>query len=143
MATGLDRFKEAQKRDFDIALKEVKAGHKRSHWMWYIFPQLAGLGMTATSQYYAIKNIKEATDYLMDNDLGTRLTEICKALLELETNDPNKIFGSPDDLKLFSSMTLFNAVPATFPVFGEVLDKFYGGNLDMRTLELLNEEKAL
>jgi uncharacterized protein (DUF1810 family) len=143
MATGLDRFKEAQKRDFDIALKEVKAGHKRSHWMWYIFPQLAGLGMTETSQYYAIKNIKEATDYLMDNDLGTRLTEICKALLELETNDPNKIFGSPDDLKLFSSMTLFDAVPATFPVFGQVLDKFYGGKLDMRTLELLKEEKAL
>ena len=143
MATGLDRFKEAQKRDFDIALKEVKAGHKRSHWMWYIFPQLAGLGMTETSQYYAIKNIKEATDYLMDNDLGTRLTEICKALLELKTNDPNKIFGSPDDLKLFSSMTLFDAVPATFPVFGQVLDKFYGGKLDMRTLELLKEEKAL
>jgi len=143
MATGLDRFKEAQKRDFDIALKEVKAGHKRSHWMWYIFPQLAGLGMTETSKYYAIKNIKEATDYLMDNDLGTRLTEICKALLKLETNDPNKIFGSPDDLKLFSSMTLFDAVPATFPVFGQVLDKFYGGKLDMRTLELLKEEKAL
>ena len=139
MATGLDRFKEAQKRDFDIALKEVKAGHKRSHWMWYIFPQLAGLGMTETSQYYAIKNIKEATDYLMDNDLGTRLTEICKALLELKTNDPNKIFGSPDDLKLFSSMTLFDAVPATFPVFGQVLDKFYEGRKDNRTMNGMNK----
>jgi uncharacterized protein (DUF1810 family) len=143
MATGLDRFKEAQKQDFDIALKEVMAGHKRSHWMWYIFPQLAGLGMTETSRYYAIKNMKEATDYLMDNELGTRLTEICKALLELETNDPNKIFGTPDDLKLFSSMTLFDAVPATFPIFGRVLDKFYAGERDTRTLELLKQEKAL
>ena len=134
---GLERFKEAQQRDYNAALNEIKGGHKRSHWMWYIFPQLAGLGMTETSRYYAIRDIKEATEYIMDEELGVRLATICKALLALETNDAHEIFGSPDDVKLRSSMTLFDAVPATFPVFGQVLDKFYGGQRDERTLELL------
>jgi uncharacterized protein (DUF1810 family) len=142
MATGLERFKEAQERDFAIALQEIKNGHKRSHWMWYIFPQLTGLGMTETSRYYAIKDMQEATDYLMDEELGTRLAEICRVLLDLDTNDPHKIFSSPDDLKLHSSLTLFDAVPATFPVFGQVLDKFYGGKRDTRTLELLKHQKT-
>jgi uncharacterized protein (DUF1810 family) len=142
MATGLERFKEAQERDFAIALQEIKNGRKRSHWMWYIFPQLAGLGMTETSRYYAIKNMQEATDYLMDEELGNRLAEICRVLLELDMNDPRNIFGSPDDLKLHSSITLFDAVPATFPVFGRVLDKFYGGKRDTRTLELLKHQKT-
>ena len=142
MATGLERFKGAQERDFAIALQEIKNGRKRSHWMWYIFPQLAGLGMTETSRYYAIKDMQEATDYLMDEELGTRLAEICRVLLELDTNDPHKIFGSPDDLKLHSSLTLFDAVPATFPVFGQVLDKFYSGKRDTRTLELLKHQKT-
>jgi uncharacterized protein (DUF1810 family) len=134
---GLERFKEAQQRDYNAALNEIKGGHKRSHWMWYIFPQLAGLGMTETSRYYAIRDMKEATEYIMDEELGVRLATICKALLALETNDAHEIFGSPDDVKLRSSMTLFDAVPATFPVFGQVLDKFYGGQRDERTLELL------
>lgn len=134
---NLKRFKEAQQRDYATALNEIKSGRKRSHWMWYIFPQIAGLGSTETSRYYAIKDIKEATDYLMDQELGFRLLEICKALLLLETNDALEVFGSPDDLKLRSSMTLFDAVPATFPVFGQVLDKFYGGERDERTLQLL------
>ena len=134
---GLERFKEAQKRDYETALTEIKNGHKRSHWMWYIFPQIAGLGMTETAKYYAIKDINEASDYLMDQLLGTQLTELCKVLLQLETNDAQAIFGTPDDLKLRSSMTLFDAVPATFPVFGQVLDKFYGGKRDKRTLEIL------
>jgi len=133
----LTRFKEAQAKDYETALAEIKNGRKRSHWMWYIFPQIAGLGMTETSRYYAIRDIKEATDYLMDEELGVRLTNICKALLTLETNDPRAVFGSPDDLKLKSSMTLFDAVPATFPVFGQVLDKFYNGQRDNRTLNLL------
>lgn len=137
MAIGLERFIEAQESDFAIALQEIKNGRKRSHWMWYIFPQLAGLGMTETSRYYAIKDIQEASDYLLDEKLGTRLTEICQALLDLDTNNPHQIFGSPDDLKLHSSMTLFDAIPATFPVFGRVLDKFYAGKRDTRTLELL------
>jgi uncharacterized protein (DUF1810 family) len=139
---GLERFKKAQERDYDVALDEIKSGRKRSHWMWYIFPQLAGLGMTETSKYYAIKDILEATDYLLDTELGIRLITICHALLKLETNDPHAIFGSPDDLKLKSSMTLFDAVPATFPVFGQVLDKFYGGERDERTLELLRVSRG-
>jgi uncharacterized protein (DUF1810 family) len=134
---NLQRFIAAQKSDYDTALAEVKGGKKRSHWMWYIFPQIAGLGMTDFSKHYAIKDIQEATDYLMDQTLGLRLTTICKALLELETDDVHEIFGSPDDLKLKSSMTLFDAVPATFPVFGQVLDKFYQGERDQRTLQLL------
>lgn len=134
---GLDRFKKAQENDYEIALGEIKSGRKRSHWMWYIFPQLAGLGKTEISRYYAIKDIREATDYLSDAELRIRLIAICRALLELETNDPHAVFGSPDDLKLKSSMTLFEAIPATFPVFGQVLDKFYGGKRDRRTLELL------
>jgi uncharacterized protein (DUF1810 family) len=139
--SNLKRFKEAQTRDYDIALAEIKAGRKRSHWMWYIFPQIAGLGTTDTSRHYAIKDITEATDLLMDQELGLRLTDICKALLQLETNDAQEIFGSPDHLKLKSSMTLFDAVPATFPVFGQVLDKFYNGERDQRTLQLLQLKK--
>ena len=139
---GLERFKKAQENDYDLALSEIKSGHKRSHWMWYIFPQIAGLGMTETSRYYAIKDIREATNYLSDTQLGPRLITISRALLELETNDPHAVFGSPDDLKLKSSMTLFDAVPATFPVFGQVLDKFYGGERDSRTIELLKTSRA-
>lgn len=135
--SDLKRFKEAQQRDYATALREIKAGRKHSHWMWYIFPQLAGLGTTDTSKHYAIKDIQEATDYLLDEELGLNLTTICKALLALETNDAHAIFGSPDDLKLRSSMTLFDAVPATFPVFGQVLDKFYSGQRDEKTLQLL------
>ena len=135
--SNLNRFTEAQDRDYETALAEITAGRKRSHWMWYIFPQIAGLGTTDISRHYAIKDIQEATDYLMDQQLGLRLTAICKALLALDTNDAHAIFGSPDDLKLRSSMTLFDAVPATFPVFGQVLDKFYKGKRDPRTLELL------
>ena len=134
---NLARFRAAQERDYATALAEVKAGRKRSHWMWHVFPQIAGLGMTETSRRYAISDIKEAGEYLLDQELGLRLTTICKALLELETNDPHVIFGSPDDLKLRSCMTLFDAVPATFPVFAQVLDKFYNGRRDERTLEIL------
>ncbi|WP_354437134.1 DUF1810 domain-containing protein [Mucilaginibacter rubeus] len=137
----MQRFKDAQQRDYETALNEIKNGRKLSHWMWYIFPQIAGLGMTETSRHYAIKNIREATDYLMDKELGIRLTNICMVLLKLESNDPNAVFGSPDDLKLRSSMTLFDAVPATFPVFGQVLDKFFQGERDQRTLEIFAEKR--
>ncbi|MGY3214267.1 DUF1810 domain-containing protein [Mucilaginibacter sp. HD30] len=141
--SDLTRFKEAQKKDYETALGEVQGGRKRSHWMWYIFPQIAGLGSTDISKHYAIKNLQEATDYLMDQELGYRLTEICKALLALDTNDAHAIFGSPDDLKLRSCMTLFDAVPATFPVFAQVLDKFYNGERDQRTLQLLQQPPKL
>ncbi|OKS88151.1 DUF1810 domain-containing protein [Mucilaginibacter polytrichastri] len=137
MSNNLKRFKEAQDRDYETALMEVKSGHKTSHWMWFIFPQIDGLGKTDIARHYAIKDIHEATEFLMDQELSLRLVNICKALLELATNDAYQIFGSPDHLKLKSSMTLFDAVPATFPVFGQVLDKFYGGEKDVRTLQLL------
>jgi uncharacterized protein (DUF1810 family) len=139
---GLERFKAAQARDYETALTEIKHGRKRSHWMWYIFPQIEGLGMTEMSRHYAIRDIGEATAYLMDQDLGVKLINLCKALLALETNDAHQVFGTPDDLKLKSSMTLFDAVPATFPVFGQVLDKFYAGERDERTLAILDKNKA-
>jgi uncharacterized protein (DUF1810 family) len=138
---NLQRFISAQEKDYETALAEISGGKKRSHWMWYIFPQIAGLGLTETSKHYAIHDIQEATDYLMDETLGIRLTTICKALLTLKTNDARAVFGAPDDLKLKSSMTLFDAVPATFPVFGQVLDKFYGGERDQRTLMLLADKR--
>jgi len=139
--SDLNRFKSAQEQHYSVALSEIKNGSKRSHWMWFIFPQIAGLGMTDISKYYAIQNIQEATDYLMDQELGFRLIEICEALLQLQTDDAHAIFGTPDDLKLKSSMTLFDAVPATFPVFGQVLDKFYSGERDERTLQLLSYKR--
>lgn len=138
---GLERFKQAQERDYDTALAEIRNGRKRSHWMWYIFPQIAGLGSTDISRHYAIRDMQEATDYLVDETLGLRLTEICKALLKLETSDAFTVFGSPDHLKLKSSMTLFDAVPATFPVFGQVLDKYFGGERDQRTLDILRQQR--
>jgi uncharacterized protein (DUF1810 family) len=134
---GLERFIKAQERDYETAMSEIRAGKKRGHWMWYIFPQVAGLGMSDMSKHYAIKDLREATDYLLAETLGVRLTNICKVLLELQTADPYEIFGSPDHLKLKSSMTLFDAVPATFPVFGQVLDKFYQREHDPQTLRLL------
>lgn len=137
MEEDLQRFKDAQDRDYAAALAEIKSGRKQGHWMWYIFPQIAGLGMTEISRFYAIKDIAEASGFLLDQELGLRLTTICKALLALEINDPHVVFGSPDDLKLKSSMTLFDAVPATFPVFSQVLDKFYQGERDERTLDIL------
>lgn len=98
--------------------------------------------MTETARYYAILDMEEATEYLMDEELGGRLTTLCKALLALETSDAHEIFRSLDDLKLRSSMTLLDAVPATFPLFGQVLDKFYSDKRDELTLQLLRSNKA-
>ena len=134
---NLERFTEAQETDYAIALSEIQRGKKRSHWMWYIFPQLLGLGYTSVSIEYAIKNLEEAKYYLQHEILGKRLIEISNALLKLETNDAHAIFGSPDDLKLRSSMTLFSLVPEADLVFQLVLDKFYNGKKDEKTLQLL------
>ena len=136
---NLQRFIDAQKTDYQIALSEIKNGKKQSHWMWYIFPQIQGLGFSSTSKYYAIKDIDEATAYLNNSVLGKRLLEISNALLQLETNDAHKIFGSPDDLKLRSSMTLFASIDKTDPVFQNVLHKFFNGNKDDKTLQLIGE----
>lgn len=132
----LKRFLTAQERSYATALAEIKAGRKRSHWMWYIFPQIAGLGMSSTAQYYSIQDRLEAEEYMAHPVLGTRLLEISRALLALESCDASAVMGYPDDLKLRSCMTLFAQV-SDDPVFEAVLDKFYGGSPDPRTLALL------
>lgn len=134
----LNRFLEAQERKYDIALSEIKSGKKKRHWMWYIFPQIIGLGVSVTADYYAIKNINEAKEYLNHPVLGNRLREISNELLKLAENDANAIFGYPDDLKLKSSMTLFMQVEKNKDnVFKKVIDKFFNGELDDKTLNIL------
>ncbi len=137
--SDLQRFIEAQKQDFDLALEEIRRGCKRSHWMWYIFPQIRGLGFSSMSAYYGIQNLKEAEDFLKDPYLGENLRTICQALLELDTDDPHQVLGSPDDLKLLSSMTLFEAVEGKGGVFTKVIEKYYGGRRDQKTIELLEK----
>lgn len=138
---NLERFINAQTADYSIALSEIKHGKKQSHWMWYIFPQIEGLGFSSTSKYYAIKNISEATAYLNHGVLGKRLIEICNVLVSLKTNDSHKIFGSPDDLKLKSSLTLFSEVPGSNKIFTLVLEKFFNGEKDSKTLQILKQNK--
>ena len=106
---SLERFVSAQARDYGTALAEIRSGHKRSHWMWYIFPQLQGLGMSSTAQYYGIHGIEEAKRFIAHPGLGRNLREISNALLALDTNDPAAVMGWPDNLKLCSCMTLFEA----------------------------------
>ena len=137
---ALERFTNAQERDYQTALSEIKSGRKRSHWMWYIYPQIAGLGYSSTSKFYAIKDLREAENYLAHPVLGERIVEISNALLEIEGKTANQIFGSPDDAKLKSSMTLFGALERTDPVFQSVLDKYFGGERDHRTLEMLGQD---
>lgn len=137
---GLQRFKDAQAGSYATALSEIKNGKKRTHWMWYILPQVQGLGFSETSKLYALQGLPEAAAFLQDPVLGKRLVDICQALTELECNNPNQIFGSPDDLKLQSSMTLFCLVPGHDPVFETVLLKFFKGEEDLKTLQLVAEK---
>ena len=134
---NLSRFLEAQDGVYETALKEVKKGRKTGHWMWYIFPQISGLGFSETSRFYAIKNQAEAAEYLNHEILGTRLVEISAELLNLQTNNPVEVFGNIDSLKLKSSMTLFSLMENSQPLFQKVLDKFYGGRKDENTVQLL------
>jgi len=136
----LKRFTSAQEGVYGAALAELKGGRKRSHWMWFIFPQIDGLGFSATSRRYAIKSIREARAYLDHPVLGQRLKECAQALLAVEGRSASQILGYPDDMKLSSSMTLF-AVAAEEPdsVFVRVLERYYGGERDGATLRLLGE----
>ena len=134
---NLDRFIKQQKRDYPIALEEIQNGRKESHWMWWIFPQLKGLGYSYTSMEYGIADLEEAKAYLQNPYLRDNLITICKVLLELESNDAGYVMGYPDDLKLCSSMTLFDCAKPDEPVFGQVLDKFFGGKRDERTIQML------
>ena len=134
----LARFEEAQRGTYEAALREVRAGNKRTHWMWFIFPQLAGLGQSTTSRHYAIRSLDEARAYLAHPVLGPRLREISGALLELEERRSAKqIFGSIDELKLRSSMTLFARAAPEEPVFQSVLDRYFDGASDRKTDDLL------
>ena len=148
MPHDLTRFKKAQECDYEIALAEIRAGEKQSHWMWYIFPQLEGLGFSEISQYYGIKEIEEARAYLADDFLRSHLVEISESLLALESNNATQVMGYPDDLKLKSSMTLFllasghdSKYEKEARVFKAVLDKYFGGEMDAQTVEMTRKEK--
>ncbi len=140
----LNRFTEAHRSTYSYALREIQNGYKMSHWMWFIFPQIKGLGRSSTSQYYAIESLEEAKAFLKDPYLGGNLVEISKALLALQKDDPVKVFGSVDAMKLKSCMTLFECAGGDEPVFGQVLEKYFGGRRDRRTLRILGipEDKS-
>ncbi|HRP24884.1 MAG TPA: DUF1810 domain-containing protein [Thauera sp.] len=137
----LDRFVRAQQGVIDEALAELRRGEKRTHWMWFVFPQLAGLGLSPTAQHYAIRSLDEAQAYLRHPLLGARLRECARALLALQGRSAAQILGYPDELKLRSSMTLFAALPQADPLFAAVLERYYGGVADERTLRLLGRDR--
>lgn len=135
---NLNRFLEAQKDMYDIALKEVKSGRKISHWIWFIYPQIYGFGISETSQEYGIKNLKEASAYLKHPILGFRLREITGELIELEENDPEIIFGEVDSRKVHSSLTLFSLIErGEHNIFKDGLKKFFNGRRNYQTLVLI------
>lgn len=133
----LTRFIKAQQNSYATALKEIQNGHKVTHWMWYIFPQIKGLGRSSTAQYYAINDLQEAKAYLEDEYLRSNLYEITSALLALDADDPYVIFGHIDALKLRSSMTLFAYASDDPTLFLQVLDQYYHGRQDQRTIKIL------
>jgi uncharacterized protein (DUF1810 family) len=136
---GLNRFVVAQKQDYAIALDELTQGKKHSHWMWYIFPQIEGLGRSHIAQKYAISNIVEAEAYLEHSVLGARLVECCEVLLGLDSGyTASEIFGFPDDLKLKSSMTLFASVSKGGSVFHQIIENYFDGEFDSKTIYLIN-----
>jgi uncharacterized protein (DUF1810 family) len=129
----LRRFVDAQSQTYDQALSELRGGEKRTHWMWFVFPQIEGLGRSGMAQRFAIRDLDEARAYLAHPILGRRLVESATALTKLDTDDPAAIFGSVDAQKLQSSMTLFALADPDQPVFREVLDHYFGGTLDEGT----------
>lgn len=137
----LDRFVRAQHGVIDEALAELRDGEKRTHWMWFVFPQLAGLGLSPTAQRYAIGSLAEAQAYLQHPLLGERLRACARVLLALQGRSAAQIFGYPDELKLRSSMTLFAALPQADPLFAAVLERYFGGVADERTLRLLGRDQ--
>ncbi|GHE12066.1 DUF1810 domain-containing protein [Klenkia taihuensis] len=132
----LERFVQAQDEVWDDVLAELRAGRKRTHWMWFVFPQVAGLGRSSTAQHYAVADLAEARAYLEHPVLGARLRQACDLLLELEGTTAHAVLGSPDDVKLRSSMTLFAAADPVEPRFPAVLTQWYDGP-DDRTVRLL------
>jgi uncharacterized protein (DUF1810 family) len=137
----LGRFISAQEGIYESVLAELRRGQKRTHWMWFIFPQIDGLAHSTTSKYYAIKSIEEARQYLNHPVLGRRLLECAETVLAVEGRSVSEIFGYPDDLKFKSSMTLFAYVADPRSVFVRILDKYFRGEQDVRTLDLLEKLK--
>lgn len=135
----LTRFLDAQNQMYLKALAEVRNGKKESHWMWFVFPQIKGLGFSETAKFYGIAGLEEAEAYLAHPVLGKHLIEISEALLKIEDKTAAEIFGTPDDMKLRSCMTLFAKVPGTNEVFEKILDKYFGGSHDDYTEELLQK----
>jgi uncharacterized protein (DUF1810 family) len=135
----LNRFILAQESQFEEALAELASGQKRSHWMWFIFPQIAGLGQSERSRYYSIKNAAEAREYLNHPVLGPRLIKCTQVVMAIEGKTATEIFGVPDDIKLRSSMTLFANLSAPGSVFAGVLEKYFDGKWDTLTLDLLDK----
>ncbi|QQT46086.1 Uncharacterized conserved protein [Sphingobacterium multivorum] len=136
----LKRFLDAQNQVYLGALSEIKKGKKTSHWMWYVFPQLKGLGKSETSNSYAISDLAEANSYAAHPVLGKHLVEISEALLQLNVHSAEEIFGYPDNLKLKSCMTLFAKTDNAHTVFAEVLEKYFKGIPDERTLQMIKSE---
>ena len=139
---NLERFIKAQKQDYEQALKEIKNGKKLTHWIWYIFPQIKGLGYSEISNYYGILDLTEAKAYLQNEYLRNNLLEITEALLNLDSNNPTEILGYPDDLKVKSSMTLFNYADQSILIFKELIDKYYNGKFDDKTITLIKQKKV-
>ena len=133
----LQRFLDAQAQTYDQALAELRAGEKRTHWMWFVFPQVAGLGRSGMAQRFAVSGLEEARAYLSHPTLGRRLVECARALTALDTTDPERVFGPVDAQKLRSSMTLFAHAAPDEPVFREVLDHWFDGNEDDATTSRL------
>ncbi|MCQ2079884.1 MAG: DUF1810 domain-containing protein [archaeon] len=136
---NLDRFVRAQKCYYNTALEEVRNGRKESHWIWYIFPQLKDLGFSDNAKLYGIDGLSEAKEYIADPFLKERLIGISQALLESDESDISAIFGYPDDLKVQSCMTLFRAACPEEKVFDQVLERFFNGEADARTLEIIGQ----
>ena len=137
---SLQRFIEAQRTTYQTALAEIENGRKETHWIWFIFPQVKGLGFSHTSKFYAIKTLEEADEYLHHEILGERLKKISEALLTLPSNDPVEVLGIPDNQKLQSCMTLFAALSPSNSVFHKVLNKYFQGEQDKRTLQIIGKE---
>lgn len=139
MQLSIERFRSAHRTDYDLALREIRAGRKREHWIWYIFPQLRGLGRSPNSDYYGIRSREEAEEYWRDPELQAHMREILEALLAHD-KPIREIMAPPDDKKLRSSMTLFLLVTGD-EIFRQVLDQFFGGRIDRRTEHMLTGHK--
>jgi len=139
MKNDLERFIDAQEDLYETALIEIRKGKKESHWMWFIFPQIVGLGQSDVSKYYAIQDIEHATEFLNHTVLGKRLTAISKELLTHRGLRAEDVFGFPDNMKLKSCMTLFGQVEEADSVFEKVLNMWFGGDLDEKTLHNLRQ----